>query len=289
MPRDLNEALAAVRDHPGAVVLGGGTDVMVGVNESRGSAASFVSLRRVHELRGWSLDAGRVVIGATTTYADLAAPDLVRLAPAVAQAARTVGSPQIRNGGTVGGNVCTASPAGDLLPVFAALDAEVQVCSSSTVNWVPLTDFVTGVKKTVLQPGELVTAVRLAVVPGPQEFLKVGTRNAMVISVVSVAVCLDEETKELRVAPGAVLPRPSRLPEAEAYGSDYLSRTDVQLDPGALDRFGDLVAAGSRPIDDHRSSAAYRRHAVAVCARRALARLAGRRAGRLDFPGGDHE
>lgn len=274
VPTTLEDALAAIASHPDATVIAGGTDLMPAINEARGVAASFISLRRVPELRGWSRDGDQLVIGAGTRFSDLVGVDIEQMVPILAQAARTVGSPQIRNAGTVGGNLCTASPAGDLLPVLTALDAEVQLRDVDSESWLPLTEFVTGVKATCRQPGQLVTAVRFALRPGPQEFLKVGTRNAMVISVASVAVCLDESARQVRVAAGAVSQRPSRQIAAEEYAAELLISPDRELASEALDHFGELVASGCDPIDDHRASARYRLHAVAVCARRALARVA---------------
>jgi CO/xanthine dehydrogenase FAD-binding subunit len=199
--------------------------------------------------------------------------EIAALVPALCQAARTVGSPQIRNAATIGGNLGTASPAGDTLPVLAALDAIVEIRGPGGLRSLPVLDFVIGVKKTALQPGELVTAVRLPVLRGPQEFLKVGTRNAMVISVVMAALVVDLDGRTVRLGLGSVAPVPIRAREAEA-----LAGAEVDWDRGRIanqevfTRFGELAAAATAPIDDHRSTAAYRRRAVAVCAQRALER-----------------
>jgi CO/xanthine dehydrogenase FAD-binding subunit len=273
-PRSLAEALRALDDDPGATVLAGGTDLMVDVNAGRHRPTSVVSLTRVPELQGWRRDGDEVVLGACLTYADMERGELATLLPALAQAARTVGSPQIRAAATLGGNIGTASPAGDTLPVLAALDAVVEVAGVSGVRRVPLNELVVGVKKTSLQAGEIVTAVRVPVLRGGQEFLKVGTRNAMVISVVMVAVVVDLDGQNVRAGLGSVSPVPLRAHEAEAYVAAHIdwSRGEVS-GPEVVLRFGALCAAAAAPIDDHRSTAAYRRQAVAVCAGRALSRL----------------
>jgi CO/xanthine dehydrogenase FAD-binding subunit len=274
LPRSLAEALAALESDPGATVLAGGTDLMVAVNAGHHRPTSVVSLSHVPELRGWRREGDEVVLGACLTYADMLGGELASLVPALAQAARTVGSPQIRAAATLGGNIGTASPAGDTLPVLAALDAVVEVAGMSGERRVPIDELVVGVKKTSLLPGEIVTAVRLPVLRGGQEFLKVGARNAMVISVVIVAVVVDLDGRNVRAGLGSVSPVPLRARTAEEYVARHVdwSRGAVS-GPDVLERFGALCAAATTPIDDHRSSGDYRRHAVAVCASRALARL----------------
>ena len=269
--------MAALAADPSLTVLAGGTDLMVAVNYGQARPAGVLSLRRVPELHDWHVDGeGRdaeVVLGAATSYATLLEPALAGLLPALAQASRTVGSPQIRNAGTIGGNLGTASPAGDTLPVLVALDATVELASTSGRRSMPVAEFITGPKLTALAPGELVAAVRVPVARGPQEFLKIGVRNAMVIAVANCALVLDLERRRLACALGAVGPVPIRDHEAEAWATARLNwdaRPDV--DPTLADGFGRRMAAASRPIDDHRATAAYRRHAVEVLARRALAR-----------------
>ena len=189
--RTLDDACAALAEHPEARLLAGGTDLMVGVNRGQVDLDHVVVLDRVDELRAWHRTGDDLVLGAGLTYSDLGRGDLPGLLPALAQSARTVGSPQIRNAGTLGGNLATASPAGDPLPVLAALDATVLLRSATGGRELPLAGFVTGVKQNALEPDELIEAVRVPVLDGPQEFLKVGTRNAMVISVVSLALVVD--------------------------------------------------------------------------------------------------
>ena len=272
----IDEACASLAAHPDALVLAGGTDLMVEVNRGVRTIGHVVAVDRIPELRGWSLEGDRADVlrlGAGTTCTDLAEPALASLVPALAQAARTVGSPQIRNTATLGGNLATASPAGDTLPVLAALDAEIELQSAGGARRLPLDEFVTGVKANALIPGELITAIRVPVLDGPQEFLKVGTRNAMVIAVTSLALVVDRPGHNVRVALGSVAPVPLRAVEAEVLVAERLDFEDMASpDSNLVDRFADLVADAARPIDDHRSSAAYRRHAVRVLARRAILR-----------------
>jgi CO/xanthine dehydrogenase FAD-binding subunit len=217
-----------------------------------------------------------VFLGAGLTYTEMETGELADLLPALAQAARTVGSPQIRNAGTVGGNLGTGSPAGDTLPVLAALDAVVVLGSTAGVRELPWDGFCVGPKRTALATGEVILGVRVPLPDGPQEFLKVGTRNAMVISVASVAVVTDVPSRSVRVGLGSVGPTPLRAPDAEAWVAGEVDWDARRLrgDAAAVAAaFGARVAAAARPIDDHRSTARYRTHAVEVCARRALARV----------------
>ena len=213
--RTLNAACAALAADPGALVLAGGTDLMVEVNRGGRTVGDVVVIDRVPELQGWDREGDVLRLGASLTYAEMADPALASLVPALAQAARTVGSPQIRAAGTIGGNLATASPAGDTLPVLAALDAEVEIRSHQGHRTVPLDEFVIGVKANDLAPGELIAAVRVPVLDGPQEFLKVGPRNAMVISVASLALVVDRVGRTVRVGLGSVAPVPLRATEAE--------------------------------------------------------------------------
>jgi CO/xanthine dehydrogenase FAD-binding subunit len=282
VPRTIDDAVAALAELPDAQVLAGGTDFMVEVNFGHRRPTDVVALRRVDELRTWSVDgtSGVLRIDAGVTYAEMQQPPLAELVPALAQAARTVGSPQIRNAGTIGGNLATASPAGDTLPVLAALDATVVVAGPGGARrTLPWHEFLVGPKRNALEPGELVVAVEIPPVRGPQEFLKVGTRNAMVISVASVAVVRDIDAGTVRCALGSVGPTVIRTGDAEAWLAtsgafgDFGSLRRAEVTESVGVEFGRRVAAAARPIDDHRSTADYRRHAVEVCARRALERV----------------
>lgn len=253
-PHTLDDALRLKSDHPDALPIQGGTDVMVALNFDRDRPETVLNLNEVTELRGWSRDDGRLRLGAALTYAEIEHDELRDVLPALAEASRTVGSPQIRNRGTVGGNLGTASPAGDALPPLAIEDAEVECASTRGVRTVPLLEFVTGVKRNALEPDELITAVLLRPSGAPQTFLKVGPRNAMVISVVSLAVSGGEE---LRACFGSASPRPVlvRAPREEAGF------------------FAQRVVEAASPIDDVRGTERYRRHALRVLTDRALKRV----------------
>jgi CO/xanthine dehydrogenase FAD-binding subunit len=273
LPSSLDEALALLHADPAATVVAGGTDVMVELNYGHARPAAIISLRRVAELDGWRRDGGELWLGARLSYQDIERSELAGLVPALAQAARTVGSPQIRATGTLGGNLGTASPAGDTLPVLASLGATVELVSSTGRRALPLTEFVTGVKRTALQPGELIAGVRFPVPNGPQEFLKIGTRNAMVISIANCALVVDLTRRVLRCTLGSVGPAPVRCTEAEQWVADHVDWATARVDdPRTYETFGALCAGAARPITDHRSTANYRRHGCAVLARRALMR-----------------
>lgn len=275
-PTSLANALAALAAQPDSMVLSGGTDFMVEVNFGHRRPTEVVALRRVSELRYWRRDNDTLTLGAGLTYTDFLDAELASLVPALAQAARTVGSPQIRNAGTIGGNVATASPAGDTLPVLIAYDAVVVLQSASAgVRKIPLSDFIVGVKRTVRAADELIVALEVPVLHGGQEYLKVGTRNAMVISVAGVAVVLDTVGRTVRCGLGSVGPVPLRASEAEAFAARQISWDSMDLPSDAATEFGRLTAAASLPITDHRSTAEYRRHVVGVCATRAIERVTG--------------
>jgi len=270
----LDEALAIKARRPDAVPIAGGTDLMVDLNFDRRRPPALLDVSQLAELRAWRRDAGQVLLGAGMTYTQIIA--LCGTCPPLVQAARTVGSPQIRNRGTVGGNIGTASPAGDLLPVLAAHDAEVLIATVRERRAVPWPEFFTGPKRTTLPPDGVILGVRWLPVRGVGTFAKVGPRNAMVIAVASLCLVLDEGHRRVRVALGSVGPTVLRAPDAEAYATAVLARAGAWDDPAVLpaasevEAFAERVAAAARPIDDVRGTAAYRRHACAVLARRAL-------------------
>jgi CO/xanthine dehydrogenase FAD-binding subunit len=274
-PERWADALAVKAEHPEAVPIAGGTDVMVEMNFDRRRPAALLDLTRIPELTGWQRDGGTVRIGAGVSYARIVA-ELAGLAPGLAKASRTVGSPQIRNRGTVGGNLGSGSPAGDAHPPLLAAGAVIEVASVRGTRRVPAAEFYTGVRLTALAPDELVAAVELAAAPGPQEFAKVGTRNAMVIAVCSVGLALDVGRRRVGTGIGSAAPTPRAAVEAERFAEAELADRGLwdsrgELGGAALGRFGELVAAAAAPIDDLRGSAAYRRHALAVLGRRTLA------------------
>lgn len=267
----LDEVVHLLADEPGATLLAGGTDAMVEVNDGhRRPDRLVIALNRVAELRSWTHDpsAGTVCVGAAVTYTELMREPIAGLVPALAEASRTVGSPQIRNAGTLGGNLGTCSPAGDGLPVLSALDAVVHLASVRGERQIPVSEFMVGVKQTALEPGEVITAVDLPVRSGWQGYAKVGVRNAMVISVASACLAIDTDRRSLAIALGSVGPTVLRCPAAESELATAVDWATGTVDPAAVDRFGAAVSEASRPITDHRSSAEYRRHAVGVLARR---------------------
>lgn len=272
VPTTLDEALSALDDEPDALVLAGGTDAMVEINAGQRRPALVVAVNRISELRSWTYDPGEatVRIGAAVTYSELLQTPLAGLVPALAEASRTVGSPQIRNVGTLGGNLGTCSPAGDGLPVLAALDAVVHLASARTERSLAVGDFMRGVKSTARRPGELITAVTLPVLSGWQGYSKVGVRNAMVIALATACVAVDG--RSLRLAIGSVGPTVLRCSEAERFACESVDFEQRRVSADVISRFGEIAAATSRPIDDHRASADYRRHAIAVLAARLLRR-----------------
>ncbi|HEX8863194.1 MAG TPA: FAD binding domain-containing protein [Actinomycetes bacterium] len=273
-PSSWREALEAKAAHPDALAIAGGTDVMVDLNFDRGRPPAIIDLGRVRELEGFEREDGGLLLGARITYTQ-AIEWLGELAPGLAIASRTVGSPQIRNRGTIGGNLGSASPAGDAHPPLLAAKAEVEVASVRGSRRLPVAEFFLGPKRSALAPDELVAAVRLPAAGGPQQFAKIGPRNAMVIAVCSLALELDPVRRRVGTGIGSAGPTPLVAGEAERFlegvlDSEGLWESRGPLGESAVGRFAELVAAAARPIDDVRGSAAYRRHALAVLARRAL-------------------
>jgi len=270
-PSTWTEALDMKAAHPEAMPIAGGTDVMVEINLDHGRPAAIMDLTRIAELSEWGTEAGLLRIGAGLTYTRLI-EELGDRLPGLAMASRTVGSPQIRNRGTVGGNLGTSSPAGDALPPLLASDAVIELASASGTRSLPAREFFTGPKRNAKRKDELIAAFLVEPAAGPQQFSKVGTRNAMVIAVCSFALAIDWAKRRVGTGIGSAGPTPLRAQEAEDFIQgelDWAGRK--QLSAAAIDRFGELVAAAARPIDDIRGTAAYRRHALAVLARRCLA------------------
>lgn len=273
-PTDWSEALAARAAHPEAVALLGGTDVMVDLNFDRSRPAAILDLTRVAELREWGEEDGLLRLGAGVTYAR-AITELGERLPGLSRASRAVGSPPIRNRGSIGGNLGTASPAGDALPPLFAAGAEVELASAAGSRRLPIADFVTGPRRNALRADELIAAVRVPPAPGPQQFAKVGPRNAMIISICSFAIALDPPRRAVGTCIGSAGPTPLRAHEAEEWLGGALAEagswdTRAPLPAPLLAHFGTLAGAAAQPIDDVRGSAAYRRHAVGVLARRTL-------------------
>ncbi len=277
-PGSLAEAIEVKAEVPGAVPIAGGTDVMVEINFDARRPEALLDLNRVAELTTWERVDGWIRLGAGVTYARLIA-ELGDVLPGLAMAARTVGSPQIRNRGTVGGNLGAASPAGDCHPVLLATGAIVDVTSVRGPRQIPAHEFYVGPKRNALAADELITSVLIPAAPGPQQFAKVGTRNAMVIAVCAFALELRPggmPSARVGTGIGSAGPTPLRAPEAEEYLDGALAEAALWESAGPMpevvaQRFGELVGAAARPIDDVRGTAAYRRHALSVLARRTLA------------------
>jgi CO/xanthine dehydrogenase FAD-binding subunit len=255
-PGTLDEALRIKAERPDAVPIEGGTDLMVSLNFDRLRPEALLNLNEVAELKGWSRENGALRLGASLTYAEAMREELAAALPALAEASRTVGSPQIRNRGTIGGNLGTASPAGDSLPPLLVEDAEIELASVRGRRVLPLQEFLVGPKRNALAEDELIAAVWVRPSGARQTFMKVGPRNAMVIAVCSLALAADRERGELRAAFGSAGP-------VVALVTAPLSEADS---------FPERVAEAASPIDDVRGSAEYRRHALRVLTQRAIER-----------------
>lgn len=269
IPSSIAEATLLLSKHPDAHLLTGGTDMMVEVNFNHRHPKTVISLRKIPEFQQWNVDqiTGLVHIGSSVPYATMEHGDLAQALPALAEAARTVGSPQIRAAGSLGGNLGTCSPAGDSLPVLSALEAMVHLQSDSFSRSIPFAEFMVGPKRNSRQANEIIAGVSIPITNGWQGYAKVGVRNAMVISVASVCLAIHDD--KVRVSLGSVGPTIIRCTESENWiNSIGLANVDNAL----AKEFGAHVRAESRPIDDHRSTAEYRRHAVGVLATRLLLR-----------------
>ena len=273
-PLSMSEALEAKDAHPQAVPIRGGTDVMVELNFARSRPDVVLDLSRVEELGEWGTEDGLLRVGAGVSYTRII-EELGDLLPGLAMASRTVGSPQIRNRGTVGGNLGTASPAGDGLPPLYASDTEVEVVSVEGSRRIPVADFISGPKVNLLSPNELISAFYVARADGPQQYSKIGTRNAMVIAVCAFGLALHPQRNRVGTCIGSAGPTPIRAEEAGHFMQGVLEEGGLwesrnAIPDAALRRFGELAASAARPIDDVRGTAEYRRHSVGVLARRTL-------------------
>jgi CO/xanthine dehydrogenase FAD-binding subunit len=275
-PASWEEALAAKAEHPGAVPLAGGTDLMADINFDRRRPDRLIDLGRIGELREWWWESGddTVRLGACVPYTAII-ERLRRPLPGLALAAHTVGSEQIRNRGSVGGNLGTASPAAVTPPALLAAGARVEAASVRGTRLVPVEEFCTGPRRTALAPDELIRAVHIDTARGPQQFAKAGLRNAMVHAVCTFALALRPDSRAVRTGIGSAAPAPIRAREAEDFLAAELAdggywESGRAIPPAVARRFAELAAAACQPIDDVRGSARYRRHAVGVLARRTL-------------------
>jgi CO/xanthine dehydrogenase FAD-binding subunit len=273
-PASWQEALAAKAEHPAAVPIAGGTDVMVEINFDHRRPEHLLDLNRVAELYEWETGARTVRLGASVPYTRIMEHLRTEL-PGLALAAHTVASPQIRNRGGVGGNLGTASPAGDAHPALLAGGGQVEAESVRGSRMIPIDDFYLGVKRNALAPDELIRAVHLPKATGPQQFSKVGTRNAMVIAVCAFGIALHPDARGVRTGIGSAAPTPIRAKTAEEFLAAALDEAGLwdsrgPVPPSVAGQFADLVAGAANPIDDVRGTASYRRHALGVMARRTL-------------------
>jgi CO/xanthine dehydrogenase FAD-binding subunit len=270
--KELTTALIALREHGDARLIQGGTDLMVEINFNHVKPTTMISLRDIESLRTIRRNQpGILSIGSGVPYSIIEGEPVLSAIPALAQAARTVGSPQIRAAGSLGGNLGTCSPAGDTLPVMFALDAMIHLSTVDSSRVVSIHDFMTGVKRSVRQHDEIITTIDFPIINGWQGYSKVGVRNAMVISVASACLVADHENADVRIALGSVGPTIIRCRAAEAWLKstlDLSTREAISLD--VAHEFGRRAAEESSPIDDHRSTAQYRRHAISVLASRLL-------------------
>jgi len=274
-PTSWAEALAVRAQAPEAVPLAGGTDLMVELNFDARRPAALLDLTRIPELAQWEIIDGQVRLGAGVSYSRIIT-ELGAKLPGLAMAARTIGSPQIRNRGTVGGNLGTASPAGDAHPPLLAASATIEAESVRGTRHIPADQFYAGVKRNALAPDELVAAVHIPLPSGPEQFSKIGTRNAMVIAVAAFSVALHPDRREVGTGIGSAAPTPRRAAAAERFLAAALAdaglwESRAELPEPIAREFGSLVQASAAPIDDVRGTAAYRLHALAVMARRTLA------------------
>ena len=276
-PTRLEQALAALGEPGGATVLAGGTDLMPQSKAGRVKPArTLLNIRRVAGLDAIELSDGALRLGTLTTVAVLLEHALVRQhAPLLVIAADKFASDQIRNVATLGGNLCNASPAGDLLTPLLALDAEVELVSLAAdgtvaTRWLPLAEFFTGPGRTRREANELLTAVRMPIAPARQlaHFYKGGTRPALDISTISIAFAARRDDAgrlhEVRVALGAVAPTPIRARRTEALLEGQA------LDADLVEKAATCAAEESTPIDDVRASAWYRKELMHNMTRRML-------------------
>jgi CO/xanthine dehydrogenase FAD-binding subunit len=275
-PATWDEALAAKAEYPAALPISGGTDVMVEMNFDVHRPSAILDLNRITELTEWSNDGSVVRLGASVPYTRII-NELSESLPGLALASHTVGSPQIRNRGGVGGNLGGASPAGDAHPALLAAgrDVFVEAASVRGTRMIPIDEFYVGVKRNSLQQDELIRAVHIPVADGPQQFSKIGTRNAMVIAVCAFGFALHPKNGTVGTGIGSAAPTPRRAVEAEEYLQGVLAERGLWesgdlLGTEVIQKFGELVKAAASPIDDVRGTADYRRHSLAVMARRTL-------------------
>lgn len=277
MPRTLPEALEMLTQKaPDGMPIAGGTNVIPDLRGGRYRPACLINVAGLPELGGIRQENGVLVIGGGVTIAEVLEDPLVaQWAPVLQEAARVLASPLVRNRATVAGNLANASPAADMAPPLLVLDAEVELASQEGARQIPLKDFFVHVRRTVRQPHELVTAIRVPLPPegSRARFFKVALRKADAIAVMNGAVRVDEDAeghcRTVRIALGAVAPTPIRAWEAER------TLEGQSLTPEVIAQAARLAAEATRTIDDIRGSAAYRRVVMEVLVRRTLEGIMG--------------
>lgn len=276
-PATLREALDLLNREPGAVPMAGGTDLLVEIKKGLRAHSDIVSLGAVGELKEIRADKDYLYIGACATHSSvMESPLVAEFAGALSEATAKIGSAQIRNAGTIGGNICTAASCCDTAPVLLALRASVEIACGSNRRTIPLKEFFTFNKRTVLKNGELVTRI---IIPKPKagtgcRYEKFGLRDAGAIAVVSVAVSLqirNGSVNDAIVVIGAVAPTPKISDRANAVLTEKLV-TELSEGSALLDRAGEAAVMDSIPIDDIRGGAQFRRDVLKVLTKRAIQR-----------------
>lgn len=276
-PDSIEKALTLLGENPTAAPMAGGTDLLVEMKKGLRQHSDIVSLARIPELKQISRDSQYLSIGAGSTHSEVIASELVNeMAPALKEATTKIGSDQVRNSGTIGGNICTAASCCDTAPVLLAMQASVEIADSKTKRIVPLSDFFTFNKRTILKKGELITRI---LIPKPQSgtgacYEKFGLREAGSISVVSVAASIqvkDGIISDATIVIGAVAP----TPKISSQASEILKGkkvSDLSEGSALLNEAGDAAVRDSIPIDDIRGGAQFRRDVLKVMAKRAILR-----------------
>jgi len=264
-PRTLAEAYSLLAEAPHRPVAGG-TDLLVQITGELGDAPDRVlDIWHLDELRGIRMESNALLLGALTTYAEIRrSPLIAEFVPAFAEAAATIGAAQIQNRGTIGGNVMNASPAGDMLPLLLACDAQLVAGTAGGERWIPVREFWPSYRKTALEPAELLLRISIPLPVGRQlRYRKVGTRRAQAISKVVIALAwqsaaeTDGAWRDVHLALGSVAPTPVRAPATEA------ALEGAAPSEAIADRAASTLAGELSPIDDVRSSADYRRAVAA--------------------------
>jgi len=276
-PATVDEALSVLASGGGAAtVIAGGTDLLVDIKFRGFQPAGLVNVNALDELRFVREDPNGIRIGALTSVQSLADAPLVEArCTAVSDAARRFASRQVRNLATIGGSLGRATPAGDLLPPLLVLDASVRIAREGSEREVALADFFLGPRRTILQPGELITEIRIPTPPprSGSSYARMSYRDVLDLAIVGVASCLtldaDGRIERARVALGAVAPRPIRAPRTEALLEGRLLTDEL------VEAAGEVAAGEATPISDQRASAEYRTLMTAVLTRRSLRAAAG--------------